>query len=134
MPALSALAIRLALLHLAAGLTAGSLLLAHKGIVIFPWAWRLLPVHAELMLIGWTVQLALAVAHWIIPRFRGGEFGRLALAQVSLVLLNAGVLLVVTTSLAGLPSTLILLGRLLEIVALLAFVIYIWPRIRPLGQ
>lgn len=133
MPLLSAWAIRLALLHLAAGLTVGSLMLANKGVPFSPLLWRLLPAHVEFLLVGWTVQLALAVAHWIIPRFRGGEFGRLELARFSIGLLNTGVLLVALTPLLQLPSSIALAGRILEAFAVLLYAFYIWPRIRPLG-
>lgn len=133
MPTLSAWAIRLALIHFAVGLTLGMLMLANKGVLFAPGLWRWLPAHAELLLVGWTVQLALAVAHWLIPRFRGGDFGRLGFARGAFVLLNMGVLCVVLSLLSGLPSTLLLIGRLLELVAFLLYAIYIWPRIRPVG-
>lgn len=134
MPALSALAIRLALLHLASGLTIGFLILANKGVPFAPGVWRLLPAHVELLLVGWTAQLALAVAHWIIPRYRGGHFGRLWLANLSFGLLNSGVLLVAVTPLTVVPAAAGVIGRLLEAAAFFAYVLYIWPRIRPLGN
>ncbi len=133
MPALSATAIRLALLHFGGGLTIGFLMLANKGIPFAPELWRLLPVHAEFLLVGWTVQLTLAVAHWIVPRFRGGDFGRPELARASIILLNAGVVLVALTALPGLPAALTAIGRLAEGAALVAYVLYIWPRIRIVG-
>lgn len=133
MPALSALAIRLALLHLAVGLTFGFLMLANKGVPFSGAMWRLLPAHTELLLVGWTVQLAIAVAHWNVPRFRGADFGRLRLANLSLALLNAGVILVAISSIFGGPPALLAVGRILEATALLAFAVYIWPRVRPLG-
>lgn len=133
MPALSALAIRIALLHLATGLTFGFLMLANKGVPFAPSLWRLLPAHAELLLVGWTVQLAFAVAHWIIPRFRGGDFGRLWLAKVALLLLNSGVLLVVVAAVPVVPAAVVTAGRLIEAAAVVAFALYIWPRVRPLG-
>ena len=134
MPALSAFAIRLALIHLGAGLTIGFLMLANKGVPFSPALWRLLPAHIELLLVGWTVQLALGVAHWIIPRFRGGEFGRLWLAQLAFLLLNGGVLLVALAPLLTLLQYAPMVGRLFETCAVFAYAIYLWPRIRPLGH
>ncbi|MFW6068200.1 MAG: hypothetical protein ACOC9E_01315 [Chloroflexota bacterium] len=134
MPSLSAWTIRLALLHLAAGLTIGSLMLANKGQPFAPTLWRWVPAHAEFLLIGWTAQLALAVAHWIIPRFRGGNFGRLQLARLSIIFLNAGVLLVALTPILSLPAVVGFAGRILEGLAALLFALYIWPRIRPQGR
>lgn len=130
MPSLSAWTIRLALLHLATGLTIGSLMLANKGVPFAPTLWRWLPAHAEILLMGWTAQLALGVAHWIIPRFRGGDFGRLALAQLSIAFLNTGVVLVALSSILSLPPVAALGGRLLEGLSVLLFALYIWPRIR----
>jgi hypothetical protein len=134
MPALSVYAIRAALLHLAAGLTIGFLMLANKGQPFAPGLWRLLPAHMEHLLMGWTAQLGLAVAHWIIPRFRGGDFGHLWLASITFLLLNAGVLLVSLTALLSLPAYIPLAGRLLEASAAAAYAVYLWPRIRPLGH
>ena len=134
MPHLSAWAIRLALLHLAAGFTIGLLILANKGVPFAPAIWRLLPAHIELLLVGWTVQLAMAVVHWIVPRFRGGDFGRLWLAQLSFGLLNSGVIVVSLGPFVGISSSAAFLGRLLEACAVLSFALYIWPRIRPQGS
>lgn len=131
MPSLSMWAIRLALVHLAVGLTIGSLILANKGVPFAPTLWRWLPAHVEFLLMGWTVQLALGVAHWIIPRFRGGNFGRPGLARLSIALLNTGVLLTVLTSILPMPAATGVVGRLLEAAAVLLFALYIWPRIRP---
>ena len=134
MPTLTRWGVRAALLYLVAGFTFGQLLLANKGVPFQPALWRLLPAHVEFLFVGWTVQLALVVAHWIIPRFRGGEFGRERLAQASFILLNCGVLLAGLGPLLGAPPWVRLGGRLLEAAAVLAFGIYIWPRIRPLGK
>ena len=62
MPRLSVWMIRTALVHLLVGFTLGALLLANKGVPIHPMVWRLLPIHIELLLLGWTLQLALGVA------------------------------------------------------------------------
>ncbi|MEO6057284.1 MAG: TonB-dependent receptor plug domain-containing protein, partial [Gemmatimonadales bacterium] len=52
--------------------------------------WR--PLHAELLQVGWTVQLAFGVAWWILPRFRGPERGREELGRLAFILLNTGAL------------------------------------------
>ncbi|HSM55913.1 MAG TPA: hypothetical protein VK879_07135 [Candidatus Sulfomarinibacteraceae bacterium] len=134
MPRLSALSIKLALLYLLVGFTFGQLMLINKGIPIHPELWRLLPAHIEFLLVGWTAQLALAVAHWIVPRFRGGDYGRPALAWLAIGLLNAGVLLTGLGPLFSLPPWVPFLGRLAEIAAVISFAVYIWPRVRPLGH
>ena len=37
-----------------------------------PALWRLLPAHIELLLLGWTLNLALGMAYWILPRYKTG--------------------------------------------------------------
>ena len=69
MPKLSCWFIRAALLHLALGITFGMLILLHKATPFYPPLWRLLSLHIELLLFGWTVQLVMGVAFWIFPRF-----------------------------------------------------------------
>ena len=130
MPRLSVWFIRLSLVYLALGFTFGGLLLLNKGLPISPLTWRLLPAHIEFVLFGWTVQLVMGMAFWILPRFphppvRGDE----RLAWAALLLLNIGVgllgLSVLVTS-----SWLTLLGRLAEAFGVLAFALHAWPRIK----
>lgn len=109
-------------------------MLINKGTPFNPSLWRLMPIHVELLFMGWVAQLALAVAHWIVPRFRGGDYGRPGMAWLSLGLLNVGVLLVGGGLAFGAPDWVILAGRFTEGGAAIAFAIYIWPRIRPLGR
>lgn len=132
MPKLSRWFIRAALLHLAVGITLGTLLLAHKGMPFYPWLWRLLPLHVELLLFGWIVQLVMGVAFWIFPRFwrsRGNEFP----AWIAFGLLNSGVWLGGLDPLLTGPVWLLPLGRLLEAAAAVAFALHIWSRIKPPG-
>ena len=91
-PRLSVWMIRAALLALTGGRPLGALMLAAPGTGGVA-RWR--PLHAELLLVGWTVQLAFGVAYWILPRFRSGpERGPEALGWAAFALVNAGVLLV----------------------------------------
>jgi hypothetical protein len=132
MPRLSCWFIRSALLHLAAGLTFGSLLLFHKGIPFYPLLWRLLPLHVEFLLFGWTVQLVMGVAFWIFPRFwrsRGDERP----AWLAFGLINLGVWLAGLGLVLGAPAWVILLGRLAEAGAAAAFAVHAWPRVKPPG-
>jgi cbb3-type cytochrome oxidase subunit 1 len=122
MPRLSVWMIRTALLALAAGAALGALLLADPGLPGGPARWR--PLHGELLLVGWTMQLAFGVAYWILPRFREGrERGREELAWAAFALLNLGVLLVG----AGWPAP----GRGAEAIAAVAYAAQAWPRVKP---
>jgi hypothetical protein len=131
MPRLSVYFVRASLIYLVLGFTFGGLLLANKGVTLSPFIWALLPAHIEFTFIGWMVQLALGVAFWILPRFskrplRGNE----SWSWSTFILLNAGILCIVLQSLFGL-QWFSFIGRILEALALTAFVIGNWKRVRP---
>lgn len=131
MPRLSVWLIRAALLHLAAGFAIGALLLAHRGAAIHPAVPLLRPAHAELLLVGWTVQLAMGVAFWILPRFRAGpERGDERPVLLAFLLLNVGVIAAALGGIATLRA-LSLGGRCAESLAAVAFAAHAWPRVKP---
>lgn len=129
MPRLTVWMVRAALCHLLLGFTIGALLLAHKGIPFAPMLWRLLPAHMDFLLLGWTLQLALGVAFWILPRF-GSRRPHAWLAWVTFLLLNSGVLLVALAPLVATSLHLALMGRLAEVGAVLSFALHSWPRVK----
>ena len=133
MPRLSAWFIRAGLIYLALGFTFGALLLFHKGAPLHPSLWRLLPLHIEFVLIGWTVQLAFGVAFWILPRLQQGNRGDELAAWLAFGLINVGVGLVGVGTALNAPAWLLLLGRVAEAGAAAAFAAHAWPRIRPFG-
>jgi hypothetical protein len=125
--------VRTALVYFTLGFAAGALMLAGRGLDSGEWVSRLRPVHAEFLLLGWTVQLALGVAFWILPRFRAGpERGREGPAWAAFVLLNAGVL-ATTAAGFGAPPVTALLGRSAEALAAAVFALHAWPRIKAFG-
>ena len=130
MPRLSVWMIRTALLHLLAGFTIGALLLANKGVPLHPMVWRLLPIHIEFLLLGWTLQLALGVAFWILPRFQNAR-PRAGLAWMAYLLLNLGIGLVAASVFLVTVPALTFWGRLLEVGAAVAFGLHAWPRVKP---
>ena len=125
MPRLSVWLIRTSLIHLGLGLTLGAFMLANKGIPFYPTLWSLLPLHIEVMLLGWVVQLAMGVAYWILPRW-GRDRGNTKLVAAAYILLNLGVLLTGTAHLHNLQ----LAGRFAEALAVGAFIRHVWPRIK----
>lgn len=134
MPRLTVWMVRTALLHLLLGFTAGALLLAQRGAPLHAAIPRLRPAHAELLLIGWTVQLAMGVAFWILPRFRPGpERGDERPAWAAWVLLNLGVLTAALGAAAFDSGTAIVAGRSAEALAAVAFARHAWPRVKPFG-
>lgn len=131
MPLLSRWSIRLALGYLLLGFTLGAWLLIGKGTGCCAAAWHALPAHQEFLLIGWTAQLALGIAYWILPRFRGNRRGRVWLAVAAIVSLNLGVWLVALSP--WLKDAARPVGRTFEALAVVAYVVYAWPRIKPAG-
>lgn|SRR5690606_2472960 len=133
MPKLSVWMIRAALVYLGVGFLFGALMLANKGIPYEPLVWRLLNPHFELLIYGWMIQLAMGVAFWALPRFsNGNRYGRENLGWVSFFLFNGGILITAVADLA-ISSTAIMIGYLLSLCGVVAFVIMIWSRVKPLG-
>lgn len=137
MPRVSMWLARAALLHLSVGFTLGALLLVDKALGLSPALWRLRPAHIELLLFGWTLQLVMAVAVWILPRarLRAGPTGRTPFAWAAFALINVGVLLAATGPMlsGGAAGHVTLAGRLAEIAAAGAFLINVWTRVSPSG-
>ncbi|HET8713592.1 MAG TPA: hypothetical protein VFM23_07910 [Gemmatimonadales bacterium] len=127
MPRVSAWFVRAALCHLVLGFVIGGLLLASKGVPLGFDPWPLRPIHIELLLVGWMIQLVMGVAVWIFPRFvlRLKPQRSAVTAWLAFALLNAGVLLVSAGLLAA--------GRLVEIGAAASFAIHLWGRVSPAG-
>jgi len=133
MPRLSVYFVRASLIYLVLGFTFGGLLLANKGVMISPWIWALLPVHIEFTFIGWMIQLVIGIAFWILPRFSNRPpRGNVLWSWSTLILLNAGILCIVLQSLFDL-QWFSFIGRILETLALTAFVIGNWKRVRPIS-
>ncbi len=134
MPRLSTWFIRTSLLYLALGFTFGGLLLINKGFPYFPYFWSLLPAHIEMVLFGWTVQLVMGMAFWILPRFskppiRGNE----KLAWGAFILVNTGIWFIVLASYWSGSQWLTLTGRAAETAGVLAFAAHAWPRVKGIG-
>ena len=133
MPRLSVYFIRASLIYLLLGFTFGVLILTNKGLITEPSIWILLPIHIEFDLIGWLVQLAMGVAFWILPRFSKGPIrGNERLSWSAFILINAGILLVVSDGLLK-TNGLTLIGRAFEALALVLFAVGNWRRIKAHG-
>ena len=131
MPRLRAWFVRASLVYLAVGFFFGALILVQKGIPFYAPVWNLFPLHMEFLLVGWLIQLAMGIAFWIIPRFSSGSpRGPVGLVWLSFALLNTGILI---TILQFWFPVVLLIGRILEIIAGLLFVIGSWRRIKPHG-
>lgn len=126
--------VRTALLHLLVGFGLGGLLLANKGLPFWPALWRLRPAHVELLLVGWTVQLTLGVAYWILPRLRGDRpRGDTRAVWAAYLLLNLGVIALAFGPLTARAGVLAVAGRGAELAAVLLLVAQAWPRVKAAG-
>jgi hypothetical protein len=131
---LSVWPVRTALIYLGVGLLIGALMLTQKGVPIEGTLLRLLSLHIEFVLIGWTLQLGMGIAFWILPRFsREPRYGRQTFGWLAYGLLNIGVLSVGIGQWLAAPAIIPFLGRVVEALAVLSFVAHAWPRIKPLG-
>jgi hypothetical protein len=131
MPPLSRWFIRAALVHLVLGFTVGALMLGSRALPAVRFAWWLLPAHIDLLLVGWTAQLTMGVAFWILPRFAGGTTrGNAAAAWAAFVLINAGVALAGLGPLEPRLPWAPLLGRAAEAAGAVAFGAHAWFRVK----
>jgi hypothetical protein len=124
-PPLSVLFIRTALLALVAGSLGGALMLSAKaGMPARIPAW-IHGWHIELMLLGWFGNLTLGVAYWMFPKHaKGKERGSPIPPAVAYALLHLGMVL----SALG-----VMTGRILELLAMVAFAFNAIPRIKAFG-
>lgn len=130
MPRLSMVFVRLSLIYLAFGFTLGAILLSNKALAFYPPTWRLLPIHIEVLMMGWFIQLAAGVAFWILPRLSGpAPRGNEKLVLISFWLVNLGIWLVIGEAIFSIPP-LLLSGRLVELAGVLAFMAGSWKRVK----
>jgi len=75
----------------------------------------------------------MGVAFWILPRFQASR-GDVRPAWAALVLINLGIGLVALSLVVDLGGWNVVVGRLAELIAVAAFALHAWPRIKPIGQ
>ncbi len=134
MTRLSVWTVRSALLYLGVGFLIGALMLTQKGVPLDLSLLRLLPLHIEVLLFGWTLQLAMGIAFWILPRFsREPRYGNQAYGWLAFALINFGVIVAGVGQWLNAPAAIIVLGRAAEVLAAVVFTLYAWPRVKAIG-
>ncbi len=134
MTRLSVWTVRSALLYLGAGFLIGALMLTQKGVPLDGSLLRLLPLHIEVLLFGWTLQLGMGIAFWILPRFsHEPRYGNVRLGWLAFVLINIGVWCAGLGQWLNAPTSIILLGRAAEVLAVVCFAWHAWPRVKAIG-
>jgi hypothetical protein len=129
-PILTVWTLRAALSYLGVGFTLGAMMLAARGLRGASALLRYRPLHAELLLVGWLIQLAFGVAYWILPRRPGSARGGERLAWGALLLLNLGIWTVGLGATFDASAGLLVAGRSAELLAAVLFATHAWPRIR----
>lgn len=135
--------VKAALAWLVAGIIVGGLLLVDRGI---PGDWRMwmMPTHGHMLFVGWFVQFVIGIAYWLLPRKRSPELpvGYLERpAFVAMGLLNIGLMLRViaepmerTGNASDLSLGLLFGSAIFQVVAVIVFVMQLWPRIYGKGK
>jgi len=130
MPRPSRWMIRLSFVYLLIGIIMGAVMLIHKAYFIHSAIWILLPIHIEVTIFGWIIQLTLGTAYYMLPRFLEGQpRGYSSLAYLMIVSLNLGIIFVIADSLLSFALPFDLAGRIFELTAVGLFVVLHWNRI-----
>lgn len=127
--------IRTALIYLVVAFAVGGLVLVNQGLRISPRIGALLPVFYHLLTIGWLTQLICGVALWMFPPFsREQPRGDERLGWFTYAALNLGLLLRALGeplyAWTGQAGWLLAVSALLQTLAIWAFVLAIWPRVK----
>ncbi len=129
MPRPSCWLVRCALIHLMLGFSLGAWMLSAKALAFYAivGAWR--TIHAEILLIGWLIQLAMGVSYWILPRDDENQRQRAWQVWGALGTLNLGVGLSILGMIAQQEMAL-WAGRMLELGSVLLYATAVFPRLR----
>lgn len=130
MPLPSRWMIRCSFIYLLVGFCIGAMLLINKAYPALPQIWTLLSIHIEILIFGWIIQFTLGSAYWILPKSRVKPADRdHHLAMVIPITLNLGILLNVSDHLFRFYEHAWLIGRSLELVAVILFLALHWQRV-----
>lgn len=129
MPTPSRWMIKASMLYMLIGFSIGALILISKAYPAYSSVWSLLSIHIEVSIFGWIIQLTMGTAYWILPRYlKTKSRGNPKLAMLMVGMLNAGILINVASYLDFISSSGPILGRLLEVGAVVLFIGLHWNR------
>lgn len=138
MDRISIVMVRAALAWLVLGFVIGGLMLVDRAI---PGDWRawMSPSHGHMLFVGWFLQFALGIAYWLLPRKRQADLPlgyREMPGLVGVGALNVGLICRVlaepferTGHASDLTLALLAASAILQVVAVVLFVMQLWPRI-----
>ncbi len=140
MPPIARIYVKTAFAYLIVAFALGALMLLDRWLTFSRWLRVLYFSQLHLLVVGWMSQLALGVAYWMFPRYRErpDPRGPDRLAWTAYGCLNIGLLLRFLCEpfylMGPRPwlAALLALSGVLQAVAVTAFGVLIWGRIRPL--
>lgn len=133
MPKYSIYFIKTAFIYFIFGTILGATILINKAYNFNSLIWNILPIHIEILFIGWFLQFILGVAYWIMPKyFSSKSYGNENLIKSSYILINSG--LIIKTLLDYFTSntfySLSLVAFLPIFIGVILFASNIWLRVR----
>jgi len=134
MPTLTRWFLRAAMVHLVAAFALALFLsLPSSGELV--GAWR--PVYIHLLVLGWASQVIFGVAYWMFPRRTPLDLNAVPwLGWTCFATLNAGLVVrslsepVIAVRASPLAADAAAVAALLQLGAVVAFVVMMWPRVR----
>jgi cbb3-type cytochrome oxidase subunit 1 len=142
MPPLARMYVKAAFVYFLVAFLLGALMMLERWLSFSQWLRTMYVSQVHLLVVGWITQLAIGVAYWMFPRFRKEQNpqprGSDALTWTTFICLNLGLLLRFAVEpfyyMGPGPGTvaLLALSGVLQAVAVVAFGLVIWGRIRPM--
>lgn len=129
MPTPSRWMIKASMIYMLVGFVIGALILISKAYPGYSLVWDLLIIHIEVSIFGWIIQFTMGTAYWILPRYLVNKSrGNPQWAMLMVAMLNGGILINGASYLDLLESSAIIWGRLLEVGAVILFIVLHWNR------
>ena len=136
MPLITRLFLKTGLLYFMGALLVGIMLQVNNlGIP------NLIPIFWHMLMLGWITQIIIGVSLWMFPgRIKEESFYNQKWAWLTYILLNTGLILrIVAEPLFTLSGTsvwkiILTISAILQFVAILSYVIEIWPRVLSIKQ
>ncbi|MEQ9308644.1 MAG: cbb3-type cytochrome c oxidase subunit I [Balneolaceae bacterium] len=122
--------IRLSFCYFFVGTVLGAFMLINKVISFNLEVWKILPIHIEMMIFGWIIQFTVGTGYWMLPRLvKGKPRGNETIAFLIPLVLNLGIIIIISSYLIFQSYELRLVGRALEALIVPIFITLHWKRV-----
>lgn len=130
MPIVSRIMIRCSLCYFFLGTLLGAFMLLNKVVSINLEVWKILPIHIEMMIFGWIIQFTVGTGYWMLPRLVIGKpRGNETFAYLIPLVLNLGIIIIISSYLIFQSYELRIVGRGLEALIVPIFITLHWKRV-----